>query len=130
MGNSAAITAAFGGSLPHGISGTNDRCTLLVSNLNSDVSSLLAFKLLLYFPVMRRLELGLQFFNFWVFSTHVCAYQTVDEDKLFNLFSIYGNIVRIKILRNKPDHALVQMGDGFQAELAVHFLKVQIQQPF
>jgi hypothetical protein len=32
--------------------------------------------------------------------------------------------MRIKILRNKPDHALVQMGDGFQAELAVHFLKV------
>ena len=50
--------------------------------------------------------------------------QKIDEDKLFNLFSIYGNIVRIKLLRNKPDHALVQMGDGFQAELAVHFLKV------
>ena len=32
--------------------------------------------------------------------------------------------MRIKLLRNKPDHALVQMGDGFQAELAVHFLKV------
>ncbi|KAL9317677.1 hypothetical protein ACSQ67_014194 [Phaseolus vulgaris] len=47
----------------------------------------------------------------------------IDEDKLFNLFSIYGNIVRIKLLRNKPDHALIQMGDGFQAELAVHFLK-------
>lgn len=50
--------------------------------------------------------------------------QRIDEDKLFNLFSLYGNIVRIKLLRNKPDHALVQMGDGFQAELAVHFLKV------
>jgi hypothetical protein len=32
--------------------------------------------------------------------------------------------MRIKILRNIPGHALVQMGDGFQAELAVHFLKV------
>ena len=32
--------------------------------------------------------------------------------------------MRIKLLRNKPDHALIQMGDGFQAELAVHFLKV------
>ncbi|KAG8367999.1 hypothetical protein BUALT_Bualt16G0131000 [Buddleja alternifolia] len=84
MGNAAAIAAAFGGGLPPGISGTNDRCTVLVSNLNSD---------------------------------------RIDEDKLFNLFSIYGNIVRIKLLRNKPDHALVQMGDGFQAELAVHFLK-------
>ncbi|CAI0625728.1 unnamed protein product [Linum tenue] len=84
MGNAAAIAAAFGGGLPPGISGTNDRCTVLVSNLNPD---------------------------------------RVDEDKLFNLFSLYGNIVRIKLLRNKPDHALVQMGDGFQAELAVHFLK-------
>ncbi|OVA01450.1 RNA recognition motif domain [Macleaya cordata] len=84
MGNAAAIAAAFGGGLPPGISGTNERCTVLVSNLNSD---------------------------------------KIDEDKLFNLFSIYGNIVRIKLLRNKPDHALVQMGDGFQAELAVHFLK-------
>ncbi|CAN6463389.1 unnamed protein product [Victoria cruziana] len=84
MGTAAAVAAAFGGGLPPGITGTNDRCTLLVSNLNSD---------------------------------------KVDEDKLFNLFSIYGNIVRIKLLRNKPDHALIQMADGFQAEMAVHFLK-------
>ncbi|KAK8480509.1 hypothetical protein V6N13_065394 [Hibiscus sabdariffa] len=84
MANAAAITEAFGGGLPPGISGTNDRCTVLVANLNPD---------------------------------------RIDKDKLFNLFSLYGNIVRIKLLRNKPDHALVQMGDGFQAELAVHFLK-------
>ncbi|KAL6523779.1 hypothetical protein OROGR_017382 [Orobanche gracilis] len=84
MSSSAAIATAFGGGLPPGISGTNDRCTILAYNLNPD---------------------------------------KIDEDKLFNLFSIYGNIVRVKLLRNKPDHALVQMGDGFQAELAVHFLK-------
>ncbi|XP_020260067.1 polypyrimidine tract-binding protein homolog 3-like isoform X2 [Asparagus officinalis] len=83
-GQMGAILAAFGGSLPPGVTGTNDRCTLLVTNLDPD---------------------------------------KIDEDKLFNLFSIYGNIVRIKLLRNKPDHALVQMGDGFQAELAMHFLK-------
>ncbi|RHN51083.1 putative nucleotide-binding alpha-beta plait domain-containing protein [Medicago truncatula] len=84
MGNAQAIEAAFGGSLPPGITGTNERCTILVTNLNPD---------------------------------------RINEDKLFNLFSIYGNIVRIKLLQSKPDHALVQMGDGFQAELAVHFLK-------
>ncbi|KAL9665191.1 hypothetical protein QQ045_020602 [Rhodiola kirilowii] len=83
MGN-AAIAAAFGQGLPPGVSGTNDRSTLLASNLDAD---------------------------------------RVDEDKLFNLFSLYGNIMRIKILHSKPDHALVQMGDGFQAELAVNFLK-------
>ncbi|GLT32114.1 hypothetical protein SLA2020_068030 [Shorea laevis] len=84
MANAAAIAAAFGGGLPPGITGMNERCTVLASNLNPD---------------------------------------SISEDKLFNLFSLYGNIVRIKLLRNKPDHALVQMGDGFQAELAVHFLK-------
>lgn len=83
MGNAAAM-AAFAGGLPPGVSGTNDRCTVIVSNLNPD---------------------------------------KIDEDKLFNLFSLYGNIVRIKLLRSKPDHALVEMSDGFQAELAVHFLK-------
>lgn len=50
--------------------------------------------------------------------------QKIEADKLFNLFSNYGNIVRIKILHNKPDHALIQMGDGFQAELAFNYLKV------
>lgn len=48
----------------------------------------------------------------------------MDEDKLFNLFSMYGNIVRIKFLRNKPDHALLQMSDNFQAELAMNCLRV------
>ena len=52
--------------------------------------------------------------------------QQTNEDKLFNLFSLYGNIVRIKVLHNKPDHALVEMADGFQAELAVHYLKVRV----
>ncbi|KAF9587975.1 hypothetical protein IFM89_006300, partial [Coptis chinensis] len=75
MGNAAAVATAFSGGLPPGISGTNKKCTVLVSNLNED---------------------------------------RIDEDKLFNLFSIYGNIVRVKLLRNKPDHALVQMGDGFR----------------
>lgn len=42
---------------------------------------------------------------------------------LFNLFSSYGNVMRIKILHNKPDHALVQMGDYAQASTAMHYLK-------
>ena len=48
----------------------------------------------------------------------------MDADKLFNLISNYGNVIRIKILHNKPDHALIQMADPFQAELAVYHLKV------
>lgn len=42
---------------------------------------------------------------------------------LFNLFSSYGNVLRVKILHNKPDHALVQMGDYYQASTAMHYLK-------
>ncbi|KAG0496399.1 hypothetical protein HPP92_001090 [Vanilla planifolia] len=84
MGNGTAIAAAFSGALHPGMIGTNDRSTVLVTNLNSD---------------------------------------KIDEDKLFNLFSMYGNIVRIKLLRNKPDHALVQMADRNQADLALRFLK-------
>ncbi|CAK9154163.1 unnamed protein product [Ilex paraguariensis] len=120
MGNAAAIAAAFGGGLPPGISGTNDRCTVLVSNLDPE-----------FLQALSSMESWSLFFNLkvWVLfpilhcGNSSCS-QRIDEDKLFNLFSIYGNIVRIKLLRNKPDHALVQMGDGFQAELAVHFLKV------
>lgn len=115
MGNAAAIATAFGGVLPPGISGTNDRCTILVSNLNPDVrcSQIISSFNLMFFRY--------QSLIFYFFGHEL---QKVDEDKLFNLFSLYGNIVRIKMLRNKPDHALIQMGDGFQAELAVHFLKV------
>ncbi|KAI3905844.1 hypothetical protein MKW98_006478 [Papaver atlanticum] len=47
----------------------------------------------------------------------------MDKDKLFNLFSIYGVIVRIKPPPGLPDQALVQLGDPLQAERAVQFLK-------
>jgi hypothetical protein len=39
MDNAQAIEAAFGGDLPPGITGTNERCTILVTNLNPDVST-------------------------------------------------------------------------------------------
>eukprot|EP00245_Coleochaete_scutata_P008100 TRINITY_DN240_c0_g2_i2.p1 TRINITY_DN240_c0_g2~~TRINITY_DN240_c0_g2_i2.p1 ORF type:complete len:249 (-),score=52.55 TRINITY_DN240_c0_g2_i2:398-1144(-) len=84
MQSAAGAMAAFGGALPLGVTGTNERRTILVSNLDET---------------------------------------NMDPDKLFNLFSNYGNVMRIKMLQNKPDHALVQMQDGLQAELAVSFLK-------
>lgn len=43
MANAAAIAAAFGGGLPPGITGTNERSTVLVSNLNSDVRTFSSF---------------------------------------------------------------------------------------
>eukprot|EP00270_Netrium_digitus_P008877 TRINITY_DN2682_c0_g2_i3.p1 TRINITY_DN2682_c0_g2~~TRINITY_DN2682_c0_g2_i3.p1 ORF type:complete len:436 (+),score=102.16 TRINITY_DN2682_c0_g2_i3:62-1309(+) len=84
MQSAAAQVAALGGTLPSGITGTNDRSTLLISNLNPE---------------------------------------RMDPDKLFNLLCNYGNVLKIKMLHNKPDHALVEMSDGLQAEMTFHFLK-------
>jgi len=58
----------------------------------------------------------------------VLLVSNLNEEKLsctalFNLFSNYGNVIRVKILHNKPDHALIQMGDYFQASTALHYLK-------
>lgn len=47
----------------------------------------------------------------------------LDCDRLFNLFSNYGNIVRVKLLHNKPGVALIQMGDNVQANSAMSYLK-------
>lgn len=38
---------------------------------------------------------------------------------LFILFGVYGNVVRVKILYNKPDNALLQMSDNIQAQTAL-----------
>uniref|UniRef100_A0A0G4HN47 RRM domain-containing protein n=1 Tax=Chromera velia CCMP2878 TaxID=1169474 RepID=A0A0G4HN47_9ALVE len=46
----------------------------------------------------------------------------VDPRKLFNLFSIYGNVTRVKILYNKADTAMIQFSDPFYATLAVFYL--------
>lgn len=42
---------------------------------------------------------------------------------LFNLFSGYGRVEKIKIMYNKPDHALVQMGEHMHATSAMRYLK-------
>lgn len=47
----------------------------------------------------------------------------VNCDLLFNLFSCYGYIYRIKIFKTKPDHALVQMASHKQALNAINSLK-------
>ncbi|KAL5128555.1 Polypyrimidine tract-binding 3 [Glycine soja] len=52
MANVAAIAAAFGGGLPPGVSGTNDRCTVVVSNLNPNVS-LFSFKYVYFRKLMK-----------------------------------------------------------------------------
>jgi hnRNP-L/PTB/hephaestus splicing factor len=42
---------------------------------------------------------------------------------LFNLFSCYGYVLRIKIFRSKPDHALVELANHHMASTALTNLK-------
>jgi len=49
--------------------------------------------------------------------------KSMNCDLLFNLFSCYGYIHRIKIFKTKPDHALVQMATHKQALNAINSLK-------
>ena len=46
-----------------------------------------------------------------------CAKMTCT--RLFNLFCLYGNVVRIKFLKTKEGCAMVQMGDGLAVERVV-----------
>ncbi|KDO33175.1 hypothetical protein SPRG_01987 [Saprolegnia parasitica CBS 223.65] len=44
-------------------------------------------------------------------------------DQIFNLFSCYGNITRLKKLHAKPDHALIQYATETAAALAITHLR-------
>ncbi|XP_055593145.1 heterogeneous nuclear ribonucleoprotein L isoform X4 [Uranotaenia lowii] len=47
---------------------------------------------------------------------------TSNTDKLFNLFCLYGNVVRIKFLKTKEGTAMVQMGDAIAVERSIQHL--------
>ncbi|XP_036409699.1 polypyrimidine tract-binding protein 1-like isoform X1 [Megalops cyprinoides] len=51
--------------------------------------------------------------------------ESVTPQCLFTLFGVYGDVLRVKILFNKKDNALVQMADGTQAQLAMSHLNGQ-----
>lgn len=48
--------------------------------------------------------------------------EKVTPDALSVLFGVYGNVVRVKILFNKKDNALIQMADSIQARQAIEHL--------
>uniref|UniRef100_A0A2S2NY07 Polypyrimidine tract-binding protein 2 n=3 Tax=Aphidini TaxID=33387 RepID=A0A2S2NY07_SCHGA len=51
----------------------------------------------------------------------------VTPDAIFTLFGVYGDVLRVKILYNKKDGALVQMAEPHQAHLAMlHLDKVRL----
>lgn len=47
--------------------------------------------------------------------------QRVSPDTLFTLFGVYGDVLRVKILFNKKDTALVQMSTAQQAYARVYY---------
>ncbi|KAF0689701.1 Aste57867_18884 [Aphanomyces stellatus] len=49
--------------------------------------------------------------------------ESISCDKLFNLFSCYGNITRVKKLHSKPDHALIQFVNEAAAGSALTHLR-------
>ncbi|XP_056599063.1 polypyrimidine tract-binding protein 1a isoform X2 [Triplophysa dalaica] len=51
--------------------------------------------------------------------------ESVTPQCLFILFGVYGDVMRVKILFNKKENALVQMSDGTQAQLAMSHLSGQ-----
>ncbi|KAF7496344.1 Polypyrimidine tract-binding protein 3 [Sarcoptes scabiei] len=46
----------------------------------------------------------------------------VTPDALFTLFGVYGDVIRVKILFNKKDTALIQMAEPSQAQHAITYL--------
>ncbi|XKL62526.1 hypothetical protein PGB90_002359 [Kerria lacca] len=51
----------------------------------------------------------------------------VSPDALFTLFGVYGDVLRVKILYNKKDCALIQMAEPQQAQLAMlHMDKLRL----
>ncbi|XP_075892174.1 uncharacterized protein LOC142895202 [Nelusetta ayraudi] len=46
----------------------------------------------------------------------------MNADRVFNLFCLYGNVERVKFMKNKPGAALVEMGDYYAADRAITHL--------
>lgn len=51
--------------------------------------------------------------------------QLATPEALFTLFGVFGDVIRVKILFNKKDNALVQMADSSQAQVAQGYLDKQ-----
>lgn len=51
--------------------------------------------------------------------------QLSTPEALFTLFGVFGDVVRVKILFNKKDNALIQMADANQAHVAQGYLDKQ-----
>ncbi|CAK5039032.1 unnamed protein product [Meloidogyne enterolobii] len=59
---------------------------------------------------------------FFLLKAFFLFFQTVTPEQLFILFGVYGDVIRVKILFNKKDNALIQYSDIQQAQLAIQHL--------
>uniref|UniRef100_A0A674DW01 Polypyrimidine tract binding protein 1b n=1 Tax=Salmo trutta TaxID=8032 RepID=A0A674DW01_SALTR len=73
------------------------------------------------FPPLAPLTLGLPLTNIGLYLLSL----RVTPQCLFILFGVYGDVMRVKILFNKKENALIQMSDGTQAQLAMSHLNGQ-----
>uniref|UniRef100_A0A6G1SBV0 Polypyrimidine tract-binding protein 3 n=1 Tax=Aceria tosichella TaxID=561515 RepID=A0A6G1SBV0_9ACAR len=51
--------------------------------------------------------------------------QLATPEALFTLFGVFGDVIRVKILFNKKDNALIQMADSSRAQVAQSYLDKQ-----
>lgn len=51
--------------------------------------------------------------------------QLATPEALFTLFGVFGDVIRVKILFNKKDNALIQMADASRAQVAQSYLDKQ-----
>lgn len=57
-----------------------------------------------------------------VMMVYGMEHSKMNSERLFNLFCLYGNVVRIKFLKSKEGCAMVQMGDPASVEKCVQSL--------
>jgi heterogeneous nuclear ribonucleoprotein L len=60
-----------------------------------------------------------------VMMVYGLQHDKMNAERLFNLFCLYGNVVRVKFLKTKEGCAMVQMGDGQTVERCINFLNNQ-----
>uniref|UniRef100_A0A8C8GE96 RRM domain-containing protein n=1 Tax=Oncorhynchus tshawytscha TaxID=74940 RepID=A0A8C8GE96_ONCTS len=53
------------------------------------------------------------------------SHPSIDHQAMAAAFGVYGDVMRVKILFNKKENALIQMSDGTQAQLAMSHLNGQ-----
>lgn len=57
-----------------------------------------------------------------VMMVYGMEHSKMNSDRLFNLFCLYGNVMRVKFLKSKEGCAMVQMGDPASVEKCVQAL--------